>query len=132
MCNGQEVAIADYFELYTVIGSLAECQSKNEGMFKLPDLRGRFLEGANGNLGNKIEAGLPNITAGFEAYTYQSGSPSGKIKSRITNTNQVQSGGGGDRTYVTFNLDASRDSNVYGKSDTVQPNSVCVNYIIKY
>ena len=49
LCNGQEVAIADYFELYTVIGSLAECQSKNEGMFKVPDLREVVLVGAGTN-----------------------------------------------------------------------------------
>lgn len=49
LCNGQEVAIADYFELYTVIGSLAECQSKNEGMFKVPDLREVALVGAGTN-----------------------------------------------------------------------------------
>ena len=49
LCNGQEVAIADYFELYTVIGALAECQSENEGMFKLPDLREVVLVGAGTN-----------------------------------------------------------------------------------
>ena len=49
LCNGQEIAQADYPELYAVIGSLECCQSGNEGMFKVPDLRGRFLEGANGN-----------------------------------------------------------------------------------
>ncbi len=49
LCSGQEVAIADYFELYTVIGSLAECQSKNEGMFKVPDLREVALVGAGTN-----------------------------------------------------------------------------------
>lgn len=49
LCNGQEVAIADYFELYTVIGALAECQSENEGMFKLPDLREVTLVGAGQN-----------------------------------------------------------------------------------
>lgn len=49
LCNGQEVAIADYPELYTVIGALAECQSENEGMFKLPDLREVVLVGAGTN-----------------------------------------------------------------------------------
>ena len=40
LCNGQEIAQADYPELYAVIGSLECCQSGNEGMFKVPDLRG--------------------------------------------------------------------------------------------
>ena len=62
LCNGQEVSIASFHKLYTEIGSLACCQSSNAGMFKIPDLRLRFLEGADGNLGIYIEAGLPNIT----------------------------------------------------------------------
>ena len=61
LCNGQEVAITEFPILYNIIGTLEGCQSENEGMFKVPDLRGRFLEGANGNLGKRIEAGLPNI-----------------------------------------------------------------------
>lgn len=131
LCNGQEIAQADYPELYAVIGSLPACQSNTDGMFKVPDLQDRFLQGANGNLGTVKEAGLPNITAGFAAYTYQDGSPSGKMKSTISNTNQVQSGGGGERAFVIFNLDASRDSGVYGKSNTVQPPAISVNYIIR-
>lgn len=50
LCDGQEVAIASFHKLYTEIGSLACCQSSNTGMFKIPDLRGKFLEGANWHL----------------------------------------------------------------------------------
>ena len=131
LCNGQEIAQADYPELYAVIGSLPVCQSDTDGMFKVPDLTDRFLQGSNENLGTEKMAGIPNISAGFSAYTYQNGTPSGKIKSTITNTNQVQGGGGGDKTFVIFNLDASIDSNIYGKSDTVQPPAISVNYIIR-
>ena len=136
LCNGQEVAIADYPELYAVIGSLECCQSKNEGMFKIPDLMGRFLEGANGNLGTVKEAGLPNITGSFNsaideyrvngkisakgAFTGSTGLPDGTA----TGSNCVR------ETVMSFN--ASLSNSIYGKSDTVQPNSVCVNYIIKY
>lgn len=49
LCNGQEIAKADYPELYAVIGSLECCQSGNEGMFKLPDLREITLVGAGQN-----------------------------------------------------------------------------------
>ena len=133
LCSGQEVAIADYPELYAVIGSLAECQSENEGMFKIPDLRGRFLEGANGNLGKRIEAGLPNIKGYFNVYTWEDGGPSGIITSVIHGRKEGISGGFNEKTFVGITLDASRLPNsLYGKSNTVQPNSVCVNYIIKY
>lgn len=89
----------------------------------LPDLKGRFLEGANGNLGTVKEAGLPNITGKFGGendelsgafYVYRS-------------AGVLNDGHGGN----ILGFDASRSSSVYGKSDTVQPNSVCVNYIIK-
>ena len=49
LCSGQEVAIADYPELYAVIGSLECCQSENKGMFKIPDLREVVLVGAGQN-----------------------------------------------------------------------------------
>lgn len=133
LCNGQEVAIADYFELYTVIGSLAECQSENEGMFKLPDLRGRFLEGANGNLGTVKEAGLPNITASFtDEQRWNNSAPYGAMYINSTYGNSGFNGNNdvGHREVIAFN--ASRSSDIYGKSNTVQPPAVCVNYIIKY
>ena len=133
LCNGQEVAIADYPELYTVIGSLECCQSKNEGLFKIPDLMGRFLEGANGNLGKRIEAGLPNITGNLNSIMTDSG---GSFLGAFYYNGKPRTRGwqGNDYDEIrNIGFDASRLPNsLYGKSNTVQPNSVCVNYIIKY
>lgn len=133
LCNGQEVAIADYFELYTVIGSLTECQSENEGMFKVPDLRDRFLEGANGNLGTYKEAGLPNITGNMNSMMTDSGGSfsgafyyNGKPRTRGWQGNDYD-----EIRHIGF--DASRLPNsIYGKSNTVQPPALTVNYVIKY
>lgn len=132
LCNGQEVAIADYFELYTVIGSLAECQSENEGMFKLPNLQDRVLQGANENLGTMKEAGLPNITGNMNSMmTHGGGSFSGAIY--VTGTPSVRGWAGVDANEIrSLALDASRSSAVYGKSNTVQMAAMCVNYVIKY
>ena len=136
LCNGQEVAIADYFELYTVIGSLAECQSENEGMFKVPDLRGRFLQGANGNLGTVKEAGLPNITGEFSICSNRS--PAATDSAAVGAFGAVSRGFSAqdnisENNYLNrVSFYASRSSAVYGKSDTVQPPAVCVNFIIKY
>lgn len=133
LCNGQEVAIADYFELYTVIGSLAECQSKNEGMFKVPDLRDRFLEGANGNLGKRIEAGLPNITGNMNSMMTDSG---GSFSGAFYSNGKPRTRGwqGNDYDEIRhIGFDASRMPNsLYGKSNTVQPPALTVNYVIKY
>lgn len=131
LCNGQEVSRFTYAKLYEVIG---DTYGAGDGAttFDLPNLIERFIEGTESSVGQTLNAGIPNITAGFTAYTYRDGAPSGKMKSTITNTNQVGTGGGDDRSFVTFNLDASRGSNVYGKSDTVQPPAVKMLYIIKY
>lgn len=130
LCNGQEVSRVTYARLFNVI---KEKFGAGDGVttFNVPNLVEKFIEGTESSVGQTLNAGIPNITAGFTAYTYQNGGPSGKMKSIITNTNQVETGGGGDRTFVTFSLDASRDSNVYGKSDTVQPAAVKMLLIIK-
>lgn len=131
LCNGQEVSRFTYAKLYGVIG---DTYGAGDGAttFDLPNLIDRFIEGTESSVGQTLNAGIPNISAGFTAYTYRDGSPSEKMRSTISNSNQVQTGGGDDRTFVTFNLDASIGSNVYGKSDTVQPPAVKMLYIIKY
>ena len=130
LCNGQEVSRFTYAKLYEVIG---DTYGAGDGVttFQVPNLVEKFIEGTESSVGQTLNAGIPNISAGFTAYTYQNGGPTGKMKSTITNTNQVQTGGGSERTFVTFSLDASRDSNVYGKSDTVQPPAVKMLFIIK-
>lgn len=136
LCNGQEIAQADYPELYAVIGSLPVCQSDTDGMFKVPDLQGRFLEGANGNLGTVKEAGLPNILGNITAYV------DGKLLHWDTGSGATQG-----KDYATFKdstmdnrnlpgfqsmqFDASKSNPIYGKSDTVQPPAISVNYIIR-
>lgn len=132
LCNGQEIAQADYPELYAVIGSLPVCQSDTDGMFKVPDLQGRFLEGANGNLGTVKEAGLPNITGKFTASSPRYGS---KAEGAFTIDSQPEgtiTGVGGQWYEPRFSFDASRMPNsLYGKSNTVQPPAISVNYIIR-
>ena len=133
LCSGQEVAIADYFELYTVIGSLAECQSENEGMFKIPNLQDRVLQGANENLGTYKEAGLPNITGNLNGImTDGGGSFSGAFYYNGKPRTRGWQGVNADEIrHIGF--DASRLPNsIYGKSDTVQPPALTVNYVIKY
>ena len=136
LCNGQEIAIADYPELYAVIGSLPACQSDTNGMFKVPDLQGRFLQGANGNLGTKKEAGLPNIVGDFEAQSTGSKSVGSNSRSsplfKVAKVGSIDSGTSQTSDYqnvVTF--DASQVNSIYGKSDTVQPPAISVNYIIR-
>ena len=121
-CNGQSCAA--YPELAAALG-------KNT----VPDYRGRFLEGA-ATAGTVKEAGLPNIM--------------GRVNTGVRKTDEVSAvsegslfisengsgkhaydGGYNTLIYQIVSLDASRSSSVYGKSDTVQPPSVTVRYLIK-
>ena len=128
VCDGQAVSKTKYVELYKIVGNLYG-ESGSEDTFLLPDLRDRFVQGANGNLGTSKNAGLPNITGKFYhdtnvkktlegAFSYTDGS-----SLNLANSATSTSG------YVTF--DASKSNPIYGNSDTVQPPSVCLNYIIK-
>ena len=133
LCNGQEVAIESFPELYAVIGTLEGCQSENEGMFKVPDFRGRFLEGANGNLGKRIEAGLPNIDGTLYFDIATSGTSGyGALSDTYYTTTAGVIGITGNGKMAILRINASKSNKIYGKSKTVQPPAVCVNYIIKY
>ena len=112
-CNGQ--SCSKYPQLVAVLGSN-----------KVPDYRGRFLEG-NTNPGTKKEAGLPNITGTFIAVF--SGNP---VSGAFIN----QKKGGHTKQYTDWDgqsilFDASKSNSIYGKSETVQPPSVTVRYLIK-
>ena len=129
LCSGQEVAIADYPELYAVIGSLECCQSKNEGMFKIPNLQDRVLQGANENLGTYKEAGLPNITGNVGWTSYGGPTPKGAF---FINGEESADRDGYTSYPNGIGFAASRSSAIYGKSNTVQPPALTVNYVIKY
>lgn len=130
LCNGQEVSRVTYARLFNVIG---EKFGAGDGVttFEVPNLVEKFIEGTESSVGQTLDAGLPNIKAGFAAYTYFNGNPTGKMESDVYNTNQVQPGGGEEKTFTIFNLDASINSNIYGKSNTVQPPAVKMLLIIK-
>ena len=105
----------------------------------LPDLRNRFLEGADSVVREFKEAGLPNITGVFGgaegspessgAFKRESGGecPSTAYQSRGKVLFDAKSG----ETKTDGTLKTEDEAHVYGNSDTVQPASYTVNYIIK-
>lgn len=89
---------------------------------------GIFLEATNDDqqVGNEIQAGLPNITAEFEAGDIDNTRVPGKgaiIKSSVQSGNTY---GGSDYMFGKQTLDASRCSSIYGAANTVQPYSIRV------
>lgn len=122
ICNGATYSSSVYPELYKILGTTT-----------LPDLKGKFLQGAINNLNQNIEAGLPNITGKFGRVSKYRGEDfyqnSALYKVSSFHAGGWSSGGGEDFNIIGF--DASKSNAIYGNSETVQPPAYTVNYIIK-
>ena len=122
-CNGQ--SCSKYPQLVAVLGSN-----------KVPDYRGRFLEG-NTTPGTKKEAGLPNITGRLDTGGDTPLFYSKRITGAFSNGGSTNLNYGAQGSVVTHDrsfyvlFDASNSSPIYGASETVQPPSVTVRYLIK-
>ena len=128
LCNGAAVSRTTYAKLFAVLDTKFGAGDGSK-TFNLPDFRNHTFWGADATLGTKIAAGLPNITGGFNAYTWDTGGPTGAFSSTVAGGEVNPSGSG---RFRCFNLDAARSSDIYGKSSTVQPPAVSVNIFIKY
>lgn len=121
------------------VGNLADIPDRwhlCDGTDDTPDLRGRFLEGADIS-GSFIDSGLPNIFGYFTMrqggynvlmlnqhgciQPYSAANLSGSI---YTNANTTG-------TLYGYKIDASLSSPIYGRSETVQPPAYTVYYIMK-
>ena len=126
LCDGASYKVADYPDLYEVIGNI---YGGNTESFNIPNLVDKFIQGSTTS-GEEKEAGLPNITGTFYhdpnvkfslsgAFSYTSGST---INLQNDDANKTSG-------YVSF--DASKSNAIYGNSDTVQPPALTMVYIIK-
>lgn len=142
--DGSEYNISDYPELYNVIKNIPSFHSDTEGKFKIPNLKGRVLQGADTVIGEMIEAGLPNIKGRFRHTT--TGGGGSEVDGAFSNftINEVQANAGGKYKGNGVKFDASKgetktdgtlkteyEPHVYGNSDTVQPPAFTVRWIIK-
>ena len=100
-------------------------------MTHTPNLSDRVPWGAGTfNPGKYLDAGLPNITGHFDADVSWHNTRGGAFYDGGTrNTVGTEDHGGTDlfRTY----FDASRSNPIYGKSDTVRPPSLVVQFYIR-
>ena len=139
--DGSEYNISDYPELYNVVKNIPSFHSDTEGKFKIPNLKGRVLQGADTVIGELIEAGLPNIK-GNTKLTHSVEKPTGAFDKDTVLINA--SSYGTVFNYLPIIFDASKgetktdgtikgtdEPHVYGNSDTVQPPAFTVRWIIK-
>ncbi len=127
VCDGREVSRAAYPELFDAIGETYGA-GNGANTFNLPNLIGRFPEGAATNVGLTVAAGLPNVSGKFWAARTGRGDLPGTVANGAFSeagrwSAQVHNGANDDWGSV-YQLDASRSSAVYGRSNTVQPASV--------
>lgn len=105
----------------------------------MPNLNGRYLR-ADSTPGQMVEAGLPNITGTFGLRPVDGGmnvtweTDNGAVKATTkTDDNSgclVKSSSFG--SLINVNINASRSSAIYGKSDTVTPLTYTVRAYICY
>lgn len=133
-CNGSAVSRTVYADLFNAIGT-AFGSGDGSTTFNLPDYRGRFPQGADGDLGQTKQAGLPNITGEPQAniLCHQEGVQTDGALSYIYKGSTIGWGSTNGR-YGHFKIDASKNGvdPIYGKSDTVQPPAQTCNFIIKF
>ena len=125
--DGTEVGRETYPDLFAAIGTVFG-EGDGETTFNLPDLIGRFPQGS-ARPGQRVQAGLPNITGKFRAKAAAGEIPGGAFYG-IGNIG----GGSSDNSapnYEEIGFDASKSNLIYGASDTVQPAALTLLACIK-
>ncbi len=139
-CDGSKVSRTTYKKLFNVIGTTYGA-GNGSTTFTLPNLIDRFLEGSSA-AGSYREAGLPNVTGSFivramsgNQDTLSSAKGAFKLTRNATAdvfAYSIQAASNNTNTNDLLQIDASRNSNIYGKSNVVQPSALNCKYIIKY
>ena len=123
LCNGASLSRTEYPELFAAIGD--RWGSDSSSTFKLPDTHHRFFEGTTvlSEIGQYVQAGLPNIKGGFQAYGYNGSYELGQIltngmfKIVVSNKNATLMNGTSAGTNDYF-LDASSVNSLYSDDQT--------------
>lgn len=130
LCDGSEVLIADYNNLFEVIGTTYGQSDSTK--FAIPDLLNKTLFGLSetNSVGDYLSAGLPNITGSYCNASRWNRNFTGALYSGGTGIEGFGQNGYGNNSIVAF--DASKSNSIYGNSTTVQPPALVTNFIIKY
>lgn len=145
--DGSEYYQEDFPELYEVVKNIPSFHSDTEGKFKIPNLKGRVLQGADTVIGELIEAGLPNIKGeiktndnygSIQGY-YPSGNGAYKIKTKgnaawqgsVVGTFDLEFDASKGETKTDGTIKGTDEPHVYGNSETVQPPAFTIRWVIK-
>lgn len=129
LCNGAEVSRTTFSNLFTKIGTTYGTGDSST-TFNIPDLRDRYIIGANTNaLGTYIAEQLPNITGSSPLYYAYDNATSGALYT--SQYIQTTWAGGSSSNFYRLALDLSRDNSIYTDNGKVYPASIALNFIIK-
>ena len=133
LCNGQAVGRAAYPDLFGAIGT-AYGAGDGSTTFNLPNLLGKFIEGASTNIGDSVAAGLPNISGAAQFRPASNNGAGGVVLGTSGMFGNHLGGDTATANYVANStpaarrdilyINASTVNPIYGNSDTVQPPAV--------
>ena len=143
LCNGATVSRSTYSSLFSVVGTRFG-YGNNSSTFHLPDLRGRFLRGRDGNTGRDPDRGSRTaMNAGGDAGDAVGSIQGDQYRSHSHPYMDIYYSEGGGSVAVPSNrgsgdtdgdnrgYEISRTSNAAGGHET-RPLNANVNYIIKF
>jgi microcystin-dependent protein len=127
LCNGATVSRTTYSRLFAKIGTKYGA-GDGSTTFALPNLDGRVLQGTTntGNVGNYLEAQLPNITGDSDngGESNKSYSPVGAFSSSVVDENtRMSHESANDTNLEVITIDASRVSSIYNGTK-LQPSAL--------
>ena len=116
-----------------LLGSIPSNWHICDGTDGTPDLRDRFLKGASnaGDVDKYVSAGLPNITGEIGSISANNGRVYCSGAFHRYEEVERNSDSGQDYPNYVYYFDASRSNPIYGNSNTVQPPSYVVYYIMR-
>lgn len=134
LCDGSAISRTTYAKLFAVIGTTYG-RGNASTTFNLPNLIDKFIQGSN-TAGTVKSAGLPNITGtlylGEGCPRITSSSSSGALSAHIVSSDYTGFNLDSSKKIDTLYFNASNSNSIYGKSNTVQPPTLTMRYIIKY
>lgn len=136
LCNGAAISRTTYARLFSVLGTTWGA-GDGSTTFNLPNVNDRCLEGTTNtaNVGEYLEAGLPDITGGtnkiWRVFAYSNSFYGCFASLASSNDWAAMEKSGASGGCSSFGISASNSSQIYGTSTTTQPKSFYVLTIIK-
>lgn len=133
LCNGSAVSRTTYANLFSEIGTTYGT-GDGSTTFNIPDLRDRYIIGADTNaLGTKIAEQLPNITGRFSQNFGRSfeQTSTGAFIGTVFGTDRATVNPGTDGGYGLVEFSGTNSNSVYTDNGKVYPASIALNFIIK-